>query len=118
MKYIKTKHDGIFSYKTNQGIKYRVRIYYDMDKEHSKSGFESIAEAQAYKAMQETKLLTNGFEIFKAKKLTFSDHWEKYKAYKIKSNDWNLNTSKNVDHRIKPTYRWDNTKECVSYSII
>ncbi|MGY4105793.1 tyrosine-type recombinase/integrase [Ignavigranum ruoffiae] len=101
MKYEKTKHEGIFSYRTKKGLKYRVRIVYDYDKEHSKSGFETIAEAQAYKAMQESKLLMHGSGIFKGNKVTFGQQWEKYKKYKIENGDWNLNTSHNAEHRIK-----------------
>lgn len=71
MKYKKTKHEGIFSYETNKGPKYRVRITYDDNtQEHSKSGFATMAEAQAYISITESKLILEGANVLGGRKRT------------------------------------------------
>lgn len=93
MKYEKTKHEGIFKYNNNKGTHYRVRVYYDdKTREHSKSGFKTLSEAQAYKAITESKLITEGAGILAGRTRTFGQHWESYREYKIKNNDWNKNS--------------------------
>ena len=101
MKYIKTKHEGIYSYQTKSGKRYRVRIFYDWNKEHSKSGFESLAEAQAYMRVMQSKLIVSGSGIFKGNTITLKDQWESYKEYKINNKDWNLNTTENSQYKMR-----------------
>lgn len=103
MKYYKTKHEGIMKYETKKGTRYRVRITYDdHTKESSKSGFKTIGEAQAYKALMESKLLQEGSNFIEGERRTFGDQWISYRDYKIRQGLWNKNTIESSNYKIKP----------------
>lgn len=104
MKYTKTKYQGIFSYKTSNGqTRYRVRLTFNAGlKEHSKSGFKTLAEARVYQADAETKLATGLISNVVKSKITLSQHWEAYRTHKIESGKWGKATQANSINKIQP----------------
>lgn len=101
MKYEKTKYEGIYSYQSTQGKRYRVRVRYrnaGMQKEHSKQGFKTLPEAKAYYIDMQNKLNTGHSGLVSGQNRTLKEQWESYHAYKVASDTWNANTEEtNVD---------------------
>ena len=97
IKYNKTKHTGIYSYKTSSGVKYHIRLRYKNSfgefKEKSKSGFSTITQAKMHKAELHVQI-KNDLSIIESSNLTFKQWYEEY--LDIKSQSWSLDN----EHRI------------------
>lgn len=96
MKYVTTKYEGIYKYKTKSGDRYRVRLVYEQAgkrAEHSKQGFRTLQEARAYKADVEPKLYTGQSLLVLGTHRTLKDQWEDYYETKVKGKKWNNHTT-------------------------
>lgn len=105
MKYTKVK-DNICSYEVGTGKKYRVRLYYKRSDgtrdEVSKSGFKTIAEAEAYCLYIESTIAQKESDFLTSKYKTFRDHWERYKNMRINNRSWNKLSIDNANVKIAP----------------
>lgn len=99
------KNPGIYVYENKSGQKqYRVRIRYMRNgrkAEHSKQGFNTLAQAKTYIEQMTPRLKSGNINSVINQKRTVGEHWKAYKEMKVSSKNWNIGTAQTNTFRMR-----------------